>query len=173
LLEFLEKEDVQRYRYITLGFGEAQMQKLSMLTKARTLDGGYYTARQLPILKESGIWTIDAVKHADPELRTLAAILENASSYNLRWILVKDTFYYDILHEHGFRLNWSLENSGDIRFGNVTIWEKQNVPPIEMDSKSERGFWSYMWGVAPLLLIGALILTLLRKIKKGLLEKLI
>jgi len=42
------------------------MQKLSMLTKARTLDGGYYTARQLPILKESGIWTIDAVKHADP-----------------------------------------------------------------------------------------------------------
>jgi len=37
------------------------MQKLSMLTKARTLDGGYYTARQLPILKESGIWTIDAL----------------------------------------------------------------------------------------------------------------
>ena len=81
LVEFLDGPDVgQQYRYITLGFGEAQMQKLSTLTQARTLDGSYYTARTLPVLIESGIATIDSIKYVDPELKTLDEILETAAS---------------------------------------------------------------------------------------------
>lgn len=171
LVEFLDGPDVgQQYRYITLGFGEAQMQKLSTLTQARTLDGSYYTARTLPVLRESGIATIDSIKYLDPELKTLDEILETASSYNLKWVLVNDVYYYDILDKHGFELKSSAEKSGDMRLRSVTIWEKKTIPPIEMDSKSERGFWSYIWGVAPLLLLVALLITFLKEVR-NLIEK--
>ncbi len=171
LVEFLDGPNVgQQYRYITLGFGEAQMQKLSTLTQARTLDGSYYTARTLPVLRESGIATIDSIKYLDPELKTLDEILGTASSYNLRWVLVNDVYYYDILGKHDFELKSSAEKSGDMRLRSVTIWEKENIPPIEMESKSERGFWSYIWGVVPLLLLVALLITFLREMR-NLIEK--
>lgn len=161
LLEFLEKEEVQQYRYITLGFGEAQMQKLSTLTSARTLDGTYYTARQLPILKESGISTIDASKHDDRGLRVLAEILENASSYNLKWVFVNDAFYNDILNQYGFKMRHFDDRN--YKWGGVTVWEKEKIPPIEKDYRSEAGFWAYVWGIVPLLLVTFLILVLLMR----------
>ena len=171
LVEFLDGPNVgQQYRYITLGFGLAQMQKLSTLTQAQTLDGSYYTGRRLPILRESGIATIDAIKYIDPELRTLDKILETPSSYNLKWVLVNDVYYYDILEKHGFELRWSAEKAGDTRFGNVTIWGKDNIPPIGVDNQSEEGFSSYVWGTAPLLLVVALLITF-RKELRNLIEK--
>jgi hypothetical protein len=166
LLEFLDDPGVQQYRYITLGFGEAQMEKLSTLTQARNLDGSYYTGRELPVLRESGIATIDGVKFFDPELKVLDEILENASSYNLKWVFVDDVFYYDILEKHGFRIILSAEETRDSRLGSVTVWMKDNIPPIETVDKSEKGFWSYVWGIAPLLLVGALVAALLVRIRK-------
>jgi hypothetical protein len=166
LVEFLDGSDVgQQYRYITLGFGEAQMQKLSTLTRARSVDGSYYTARTLSILRESGIATIDAIKYFDPELGVLDEILEMASSYNLKWVLVNDAFYYDILERNGFALYRSAETTQDARFRNVTIWEKDNVPPIYGDSTSEKGFSSYVWGVGGLLLVLTLMIIYLWRLK--------
>ena len=141
------------------------MQKLSTLTEAKTLDGGYYTARQLPMLRESGIATIDTVKYFDSELRALTKILKNAPLYSLRWVLVNDVYYYEILEEHDFKLRWSLEKTGDARFRCVTIWENVNISPIVADNQSEKGFSSYVWGTVPLLLVAALLMTFLKEFK--------
>jgi hypothetical protein len=54
-----------------------------------------------------------------------------------------------------------------MRLRSVTIWEKEDVPPMDMDTKSERGPWSYVWGIAPLLLLAALILMLCMGRNKG------
>jgi len=159
ILEFLGEDEVQQYRYITLGFGEAQMVKVSTLTSARTLDGTHYTARQLPILRESGISTIDASRHADPSLRVLILILDNASSYNLKYVFVNDIYYDDTLKNHGFKL--MKFDDGNATLGGVTVWEKDSIPPIEKDEKTETGFWAYVWGIAPLLILGILILALI------------
>ena len=141
------------------------MQKLSALTQARNLDGSYYTARTLPVLKESGIATLDCIKYFDPKLKTLDAILGTASSYNLKWVLVNDIYYYNILEKHGFQLKWSAETTGDVRFGSVTIWENDDIPPIVTESRSEKGFWSYVWGILPLLLVVAFLITFLGEFK--------
>jgi hypothetical protein len=173
LVEFLDGPDVgQQYRYITLGFCEAQVQKLSTLTQANTLDGGYYTARTLPILRESGIAMIDTIKYFDPELKTLDEILATASSYNLKWVLVNDVYYYDILEKHGFELRLSAEITFDSRFGNVTIWGRDDIPPMTEETKSEKGFSSYLWGIAPLLLVVILLFLLFTRSLKNVFKRL-
>jgi MFS family permease len=158
ILEFLEEDEAQQYRYITLGFGEAQMVELSTFTSARTLDGTYYTARQIPILKESGIATIDASKHNDNGLAVLSRILENASSYNLKFVFVNDAYYDDVLTRYDYEMKQF--DSEDSTLGGVTVWEKENILPIEGDDRTEIGFWSYVWGILPLLLVIFLILSL-------------
>ncbi|MFC2063308.1 hypothetical protein ACFLS8_05145 [Chloroflexota bacterium] len=159
ILEFLEEDEAQQYRYITLGFGEAQMAKLSTLTRARTLDGTNYTARQLPVLRESGIATIDASRHIDTGLGVLFQILDNASSYNLKYVFVNDIYYDDTLKNYGFVL--VKFDDGNSTLGGVTVWEKENIPPIEKEEKTEIGFWAYVWGIAPLLISAILILALI------------
>jgi hypothetical protein len=159
------------YYYLTLGFGEAQFQKLSTLTNARSLDGTYYTARTLPILTESGIASIDSIKYFDPELKTLRAILKDAPSYHLKWVLVNDVFYYDVLKEYGFRLRWSAEKLFDYRLAGVTIWERSDATPIVDENKSETGFWSYVWGIAPLSLVALLFTILVIEFRSSTLRK--
>jgi hypothetical protein len=163
LVEFLDTNAGDEYRYITLGLGEAQVEKISAMTKSSSLDGGYYTARTLPVLTESGIGTIDSIKYVDPELTALDTILAEADSYNLKWILVNDIFYNDILEKNGFILHWSAEKAGDNRLGSITIWGKNGIPPIAEDDNHETGFGSMIWGIAPIGLVVALILLLLKK----------
>jgi hypothetical protein len=156
LTEFLTINAGEQYRYITLGFGEAQSEKLSTITKSSSLDGGYYTARSLPILTKSGIGMIDSSKYLDPQLTTLGTILADAGSYNLKWVLVNDIYFFDILKKNGFVLALSSETENDNRFGSVTIWSKNDIPAITEEAKSEVGPYSYLWGIAPLLLVFAL-----------------
>jgi hypothetical protein len=161
LVEFLNGTEVaQRYRYITLGFGEAQFQKLSALSSAQSIDGTYYTARMLPILRESGIATLDSSRYFDPQLNTLNAVLQNAATYSLKWVLVNEIDYYAILEKNGFALKWSAETLFDGRLNGVTIWEKADVPPINAETKSEIGLSSYIWGTAPLGLVALLAIAI-------------
>ena len=164
--EFLDRPEIgSQYYYITLGFGEAQFQKLSTLTEARSLDGTYYTARTLPVLRESGIASIDASKYFDPELQTLGAILKDAPNYHLKWVLVNDVYYYEILNENDFTLRWSAESMLDSRLAGVTIWERNDIPTITGENRNETGFWSYVWGIAPLSLLATLFVVLLVEIR--------
>jgi hypothetical protein len=170
LAGILEREDIgvgSNYYYLTLGFGEAQFEKLSTQTSARSLDGTYYTARTLPVLRESGIASLDASKYFDPELSTLKTILKDAPQYNLKLVLVNDVFYDDVLGENGFTLRWSARSLGNNYLGSVTIWEREDIPPITAPEKHETGLWTWVWGIAPLSMLAALLLVLLLEIRSG------
>jgi hypothetical protein len=171
--EFLQYQNPQlKYRYITLGFGEANCQRLAVKTKSSSLDGGYFTARTLPILTQSGIGMIDTCKFVDPQLTTLKELLESADDHSLKWVFSNDIYYDSALSDSGFILKWNSIIAQDNRLGGVNIWVKEDVPPINVQNH-ETGFLSYVWGIAPLTLVGILMvllsLSLTQKLKRGLL----
>jgi hypothetical protein len=158
-----------QYRYITLGFGEANCQRLAVKTKSSSLDGGYFTARTLPILTQSGIGMLDTSKFVDPQLTTLRELLLRADEYGLKWVFSNDIYYDNVLKDSGFILRWNSIIAQDNRLGGVNIWIKQNVSPIGIQ-KHETGFLSYIWGIAPLSLTFLLLIlfsiSLIEKAKK-------
>ncbi len=164
-------ETGQQYRYITLGFGEAQMQKLNAISQAPCLDGTYYTARTLPILLSSGIASLDSSKYFDSQLKTLGAVLGDASRYSLKWVLVNDVDYDQILKDKGFLLKYSAQIVFDSQFTGVTIWEKDSIPAIVIQPKKEQNISSYVWGVAPLMLVLSFFILLFIDMKNGLCRK--
>ena len=174
VVEFLDTEQNSRWRYLTLGFGDVKMQELSILTNAATIDGYYFLGRTIPILSNSGIATLDTTKFfGEHGLEVLETILDNAQTYNLRWVICNDPFYYDLLTKNGFILLFSQDNTGDGRFHGVTIWTKEGILPIDSGNTTVVGaqqisLIDYMWGIVPLsLLITSLILFISdKKLKK-------
>jgi len=152
LKQFLSTNENSRWRYLTLGFGDAQMQKLSVFTNASTIDGYYFLGRSIPILANSGIATLDSVKFfGDDGLQVLGTILNRAGDYNLRWVFCNDPFYYDLLIENDFYLLFSQDISKDGRLHGVTIWEKDDIPQIDIYYCPHRiSIFDYVWGIAPL-----------------------
>jgi hypothetical protein len=151
--EFLDRQAVSQYRYITLGFGETQVEKLSTISRAYTLDGIWVSGRQMPILDDNGIGLIDTIKFTDPGLVILDELLADAALYNLKWVLVNDAFYFPVLEENGFVLAYSAVSHHDTRLGSVTIWQNDAVPPLSGEQKTEIGLLSNLWGIAPLSLL--------------------
>ena len=164
VIEFLNSDQVgQQYRYLTLGFAEPQMEKVSTLTTANSLDGIWIPGRNLPVLTQSGLSTIDSSKFNDPELITLNQILSHAAQYSLKWVLVNDWYYKDILEQNGFKLFDSNDLSMDDRFGALTIWEKDDIPALTGETRQETGLTSIIWGIGPLLLLVSLLFIILSK----------
>jgi len=166
IVEFLNSDDNWKWRYITLDFGGAQLAKLSILTKAPTLDGFYVWARQDPLLRDSGIETIDGAKYWENGLEVLNKILANASRYKIKYVICNDPFYYDILKRNNFTLLFSQENTRDGRLGGVTIWV--NTAPIPQLSHEELGYeenmtyMNYLWGSTIIIFIIFLVILFLR-----------
>ncbi|RLI14517.1 MAG: hypothetical protein DRO43_03795 [Candidatus Hecatellales archaeon] len=156
---FLNSDDNWKWYYITLGYGSGQQAKLSILTKAPTLDGTYYTARTLPVLRESGIATIDAIKFWQPSLDTLKIFLGKAEQYHLKWVFSADAFYDDVLKAYGFTEKLTFS-------GGAKLWCKEGVPVASIEEqKPFPPAYSYMWGTLPLLFLTfAILLVLLQGI---------
>jgi hypothetical protein len=164
--EFLSKNGISNWRYITLGFGDAKMGELSLTANASTLDGFYFTGRTIPILADSGIGTLDSAKHyGDHGMYVLDTVLGNASNYNLKWVFCNDPYYYSLLAKNNFTVRWSQENTGDLRYHGVSIWGKEEVPPLDSESANitkthQTSLSDYVWGIAPLtLVISSLVLS--------------
>lgn len=161
--EFLSENENSKWRYITLGFGDARMQELSILTNASTLDGYYFIGRTIPILMNSSISTLDSAKFfGEQGLSVLKNVLANANDYNLRWVFCNDPQYYTLLYEGGFIMQFSQDTTGDGRLHGVTIWEKEGISPIEYDleviNKPNGSLANYSWGITPLsFLVGSLV----------------
>jgi len=162
---FLDGDGRWRWRYFTLGFGEAQLAKLSMIVNATTLDGVYYTSRMLPVLRESGLGIIDASKYyyeimGNGGMSLLNNVLSEASSYSLRWVFCSDPFYDSILVAHGFA------RLGTLSDGITTVWHKEGVPmlPLSEFERSEISMMGLMWGIAPMIsLLSAVFLLFHRR----------
>jgi hypothetical protein len=164
LVAFLDSPLVgEQYRYLTLGFGEAQMERLSTLANANDLDGSWAPGRTIPLLIGSGIGLIDTSKFSDPDLKTLNVILDSAAQFHLKWVLVNDLYYSDILTKYGFKLSYSDEQNKDSSFGSVTVWTKDDIPPIQGVATSDTGPLSIVWGIGPLLLLVGLALLMGRE----------
>ena len=152
---FMERDEHDRWRYLTLGFGD-QFAIISSKTTALSVDGNYHSARRLPFLTSYAVERLENAKYLGvPGLGSLQQFLVNAPAYNLKYVFSNDAFYDPLLHFTGWtRLN--RLTSG------VTIWEKGDVPPLPaiLPRRQLNPTHTLMWGTLPptALILAALLM---------------
>lgn len=148
IVNFLNQDDHDQWRYLTLGFGD-QMAWLSAQTKALTVDGNYHSARRLPELTTRPIERLENSKFKGVAgIGSLQQFLTTPEKYNLKYIFSNDKFYDPILYFCGWQRLPQLENG-------VMVWEKLNVPPLSsILPKDEISTWQkIVWGIVPFLTV--------------------
>lgn len=152
IVEFLAKDNHDRWRYLTLGFGD-QMAWLSAQTTALNVEGNYHSARRLPELTSTPIERLDGAKYTSiPGLGSLQAFLTNPQKYNLKYVFVNDDFYEPLLYFAGWHSLGKLEND-------VQIWERADVPPLPASIPVQvyPAWQRWMWGTLP---VGSLFVAM-------------
>jgi hypothetical protein len=151
---WLNRDGHDRYRYITLGFGN-KISRLAVLTDASSVDGEWNSGRLLPELTEHGAGALTSSKYfGKAGLEALSAILQHADRYGLKWVFVKDPYYEPLLVFSGWRKVDELENN------TIMIWSRDSVPPATpIDSPQRPLPWEgVLWGILP---IGSSVLAML------------
>lgn len=151
---WLNRDGHDRYRYITLGFGN-KISRLAVLTDASSVDGEWNSGRMLPELTQYGAAALTSSKYfGKPGIDALSAILRHADRYGLKWIFVRDSFYDPLLVFAGWRKVDNLEER------TINVWTKDGVPPATpLNSPQMPPPWQgLMWGILP---IGSSILAML------------
>ncbi|NNE87650.1 MAG: hypothetical protein HKN27_06205, partial [Silicimonas sp.] len=156
IVQFLEEDEHDRWRYLTLGFGD-QFAYLSAQTTALSIDGNYHSARRLPDLTRFSVERLENAKYLGvPGLGSLQQFLVNADQYQLKYVFSNDDFYDPLLHFTGWtRLN-RLPNG-------VTVWEKPDVTPLASipPRRQVSELHTVMWGTLPplALVLAALVMS--------------
>jgi hypothetical protein len=151
---WLNRDGHDRYRYITLGFGN-KISRVAVLTDAGSVDGEWNSGRMLPELTQYGGAALTSAKYfGKAGLDSLNAMLHHADRYGLKWVFVRDPYYDPLLVFAGWRKVDDLENR------TITVWEKEDVPPATpMNAPQMPPAWQgVMWGILP---IGSSLLALL------------
>ncbi|MBD8488977.1 hypothetical protein IFO69_09495 [Echinicola sp. CAU 1574] len=156
MLNFLNRDEHMRWRFMTLGFGD-QMAWLSSNTMAATVDGNYHSARRLPEMTSRPVERLENAKYLGEEgLATLEDFLTKAEKYNLKYVFSNDRFYDPLLYYTGWSRNILLENG-------IMVWEKGNISTIKpITPKELHPFLKYAWGIIPIssLILMTLLTTL-------------
>ncbi|NJL92470.1 MAG: hypothetical protein HC915_01490 [Anaerolineae bacterium] len=155
IVEFLARDDHDRWRYLTLGFGD-QMAWLSAQTTALNVEGNYHSARRLPELTSTPIERLDGAKFASvPGLGSLQQFLTNPQRYQLKYIFVNDAFYEPLLFFAGWHRLGLLDND-------VQVWERADVPPLPaaIPEQAYPDWQRLMWGILPISSLPLLLLAL-------------
>ena len=156
IVSFMEKDQHDRWRYLTLGFGD-QMAWVGANTTALTVDGNYHSARRLPELTSRSVERLEGAKYRGvPGLGSLQQFLVNPSPYHLKFVFSVDRFYDPLLWASGWQRIGRLDND-------VEVWERADVPPLpDVLPVREIPDWQRaMWGVLPLTSVTAGALTLI------------
>lgn len=144
IVQFMESDNHDRWRYLTLGFGD-QFAFVSAQTSALSVDGNYHSARRLPDLTRFSVERLENAKYLGvPGLGSLRQFLVNADAYNLKYVFSNDAFYDPLLYFTG----WSALN----RLSNgVVIWEKPDVTPLPrlLPRRHLTPVQTLMWGLFP------------------------
>ena len=151
---WLNRDGHDRYRYITLGFGN-KIARLAVLTDASSVDGEWNSGRMLPELTEHGAGSLTSSKFFGKSgLDALTAILHHADRYGLKWVFVRDPYYEPLLVFAGWRRVDNLEER------TIYVWSKDDVPPATpLNAPQMPPRWQgLMWGYLP---IGSSILAML------------
>lgn len=145
ILNFLNRDEHMRWRFLTLGFGD-QMAWLSANSQAATVDGNYHSARRLPELTSRPIERLENAKFAGNDgLASLKDFLSNAEKYSLKYVFSNDRYYDPLLYYNGWDRTIRLENG-------IIVWEKGNISTIKpIKSKPLPTFLKYTWGIFPML----------------------
>jgi len=149
IAKFLDKDP--EYYYITLEL-KSQRIRLNLLTSAPTLDGGYNSARQDPLLAESGVENIDASKHFPNGTKLLKILLSTAPEIGLKYVVCADEYYNPILLDYGFKPVKKYNSSPEI-----TIWMLESVKTKVLQKPPPMPkYYVILWCVLP---VSILILT--------------
>jgi hypothetical protein len=147
VVNFLNRDDHAKYRYLTLGFG-MQLARVGVLANASSVDGDYNSARLLPELMAGGSAQLTNAKYFDHGMEALRAMLQHADHYGLRYIFVRDRYYEPLLAFSGWRQAEVYDN------GNVTLWSKDDVPPAHKITPPPGAvptpLESLLWGTLPM-----------------------
>ena len=114
VVNFLTADDHANWNYMTLGLGEAEMAKVSRLTSARTMDGLYYTARERPELRASGVGSIDSAYWWRTGLEIIPQVLDHPDLWNVKYAVVALPQLQDELKVTGWRPLYSLGSEAAI-----------------------------------------------------------
>lgn len=164
IVSFLEQDEHDRWRYLTLGFGD-QFAYLSALTAAQSVDGNYHSARRLPDMTRYSVERLENSKYLGvPGLGSLQHFLVNSDRYHLKYIFSNDEFYDPVLLFTG----WNRLN----RLGNgVVVWEKPDVAPLRLLQRRRDipVAQAMAWGTVPPLVLGlAALIFLASVLRRGL-----
>ncbi len=142
ILRVLGAEGAEAYRHLSLGFGD-QFCRFDILGRSPNVDGDYHTARNHPLLRASGISTLDSAKYYSKGPEVLRTILAEAPELSLRWVVVLDDWYFKELFAAGFELKDVFDNG-------VSIFERE-VPPLKPPvAQPASTFAALTWGLVPL-----------------------
>ena len=156
ILNFLERDDHAKWRYLTLGFGD-QMAWLSANTTALTVDGNYHSVRRLPEMTTRKVERLENSKYLGTQgIGALHQFLAVPEKYNLKYIFSNDQFYNPILYFSGWQKLRNLEN-------NIQVWEKPDIPtlPSILPRKEIPNYQQLMWSILPLSFLTLLLIALL------------
>lgn len=145
IVQFLERDKHENWRYMTLGFGD-QMAWLSSQTKAQSVDGNYHSARRLPEMTTRPLERLENSKFRGLEgIGSLQQFLTVPEKYYLKFVFSNDKFYDPILYFAGWERVQRLENG-------IMVWQKQDVPPLPtvLPKKDLPKLIKVWWGVMPI-----------------------
>lgn len=144
IVNFLQKDEHWRWRYMTLGFGD-QMAWLSAQTTAAQIDGNYHSARRLPEMTTTPVERLEGAKFSGvPGLGSLQQFLNVPDKYNLKYIFSNDQFYDPLLFFYGWHKIQLLENG-------IAVWEREDIPilPEALPRKEIPLYQRLMFGILP------------------------
>lgn len=157
IVNFLNEDDHDRWRYLPLGFGD-QMAWLSVQTNATTVDGNYHSARRLPELTSRAVERLENSKYRGIEgLGSLQQFLTVPEKFHLKYVFSNDKFYDPLLYFTGWHRLSLLENG-------ITVWEKAGITPLPsiLPKDDVPLFQKLMWGIIPIFTVILSIFLYLR-----------
>lgn len=152
ILNFLNRDEHMRWRFLTLGFGD-QMAWLSANSLAASVDGNYHSARRLPELTTRPVERLENAKFSGDEgMASLEDFLVNSEKYSLKYVFSNDRYYDPLLYYNGWSRTIRLENG-------IMVWEKGNISTIRpVTPKAIHPFLKMTWGLFPVCSLGMAIL---------------
>jgi hypothetical protein len=143
---FLNRDGHDRYRYLTLGFGNA-LPKVSTYSAANSVDGEYNSARLLPEFTHYGTAQLTSAKFfGTAGMEALRVMLRHASHYGLKYIFIHDPYYEPLVSFAG----WKKVETYDS--GAITVWSREDIPPARPvpSDAMPTAIEGLLWGTLPL-----------------------
>ena len=157
---WLNRDGHDRYRYITLGFGN-KIARLGVLAHAGSVDGEWNSGRMLPELTQYGVGALTSSKYFGASgIDSLRAMLRHADRYGLKWVFCRDPYYEPLLVFAGWRKVDSLDDR------TVSVWGKDDAPPAAPVNLPQMppAWQGILWGLLP---IGSSIAAILLVLVPG------